>query len=384
MKILRVIRSIDPKGGGPIEGLKQSSTALQKLGHETEILSLDAPNEDYIVSCEWRVHAKGPGWKNFGYHRDFYPWLLNNLLDFDAVIIHGIWQYHSFATWRAARKLSKKYVVFTHGMLDPWFKKKYPLKHLKKWLYWPWADYRVLRDAEAVLFTSQQEAELARKSFWLYRANDRVIPYGTADIAREDETSCTDLLNTFPELKGKRVLLFLSRIHPKKGCDILIEAFAQIADHDEQLHLVMAGPDQVGWMDGLKEKSRQLGIKDRITWAGMLEGNMKTQAYQVAEVFALPSHQENFGIVVSEALSFGCPVLISNQVNIYQEILQCKAGFVGNDDQQGTLKILTDWLKLTKEERKQMSKCARTCFLERFEIGASAKALASICEELRK
>ncbi|MEB0151131.1 glycosyltransferase, partial [Pseudomonas sp. CCC2.2] len=83
-------------------------------------------------------------------------------------------------TWRALAKKKIPYFIFTHGMLDPWFKKNYPLKHLKKWLYWTWGEYRVLRDAKAVLFTCEEEKILARQSFWLYKANEVVTAFGTA------------------------------------------------------------------------------------------------------------------------------------------------------------------------------------------------------------
>jgi hypothetical protein len=80
----------------------------------------------------------------------------------------------------ALRGIGQHYFVFPHGMLDPWFKRTYPFKHLKKWLYWPWAEYRVLRDAQAVLFTCEEEKRLARESFWLYRCNERVVTLGIA------------------------------------------------------------------------------------------------------------------------------------------------------------------------------------------------------------
>jgi glycosyltransferase involved in cell wall biosynthesis len=121
------------------------------------------------------------------------------------------------------------YFVFTHGMLDPWFKRHYPLKHLKKWLYWPWGEYRVLRDARALMFTCEEERRLARESFWLYKANECVTNYGTARPEGDSEKQREAFLSEFPELRGKRVLLFLGRIHEKKGCDILIQSFGDLA-----------------------------------------------------------------------------------------------------------------------------------------------------------
>src|SRR4051812_19499062 len=98
------------------------------------------------------MHAFGARRGRFPFRSQFTPWLRKNHRSYDAVIVNGLWQYSGFGAWRALEP-GFPYFVFTHGMLDPWFKRQYPLKHFKKWLYWPWADYRLLRDAAAVLFT---------------------------------------------------------------------------------------------------------------------------------------------------------------------------------------------------------------------------------------
>src|SRR6266481_4864459 len=106
-----------------------------------------------------------------------------------------------------------------------WFKRAYPLKHLKKWLYWPWAEYRVLRNASAVCFTCEEERKLARQSFWLYRCNEKVVAFGTAAPGGDAQAQKRLFLSHYMELQGRRFILFLGRIHPKKGCDLVIRAF---------------------------------------------------------------------------------------------------------------------------------------------------------------
>ena len=175
MKLLHVIHSINPAGGGPIEGLRQLATTMGEMGHTTEVLTLDTPTSPWLTKLDLSIYPLGS--KNaYGYTPRLVPWLRENACKYDAVVVRGIWQYHSLGCWRALRRSSTPYVVFTHGMLDPWFKRTYPLKHFKKWMYWPWAEYRVLRDAAAVLFTSEEERWLARQSFWLYRSKERVVP----------------------------------------------------------------------------------------------------------------------------------------------------------------------------------------------------------------
>ena len=195
------------------------------------------------------------------------PWLKKHGRDYDAIVVNGIWEYHSFGAWRALHDMDVPYFVFTHGMLDPWFKQTYPLKHLKKWIYWPWATYRLLRDARAVLFTTEEERLQSRKSFWLYRAQEHVVAYGTNAPPENAADARQRFLAANENLRGKRLLLFLSRIHEKKGCDLLIRAFAEIAKAHRDLHLVMAGPDQTGWVAQLKHLVHELGMEDRVRLA---------------------------------------------------------------------------------------------------------------------
>ena len=368
MRILQIISSVNPAGGGPIEGIKQLAHAIADLGHTLDVVSVDDPKAPWLNDFPLPHYALGPSLFKYGFSPRLVPWLRRHVKDYDAVIINGLWQYHSFAAWRTLQNSDVPYFVYTHGMLDPWFKHAYPLKHLKKWLYWPWADYRVLRDAKAALFTCEEERLLARKSFWLYRCTEKVVGYGIAAPVGNAALQREAFLRAFPALRDKRLFLFLSRIHPKKGCDILIESFATIAKSDPSLHLIMAGPDQTGWQQTLMAQSKRLGISARITWPGLLSGDMKWGAYHAAEAFVLPSHQENFGVVVAEALACHVPVIISNKVNIWREIAADKAGIVANDDSPGTVSALAAWLKLSDQERGEMRQRAVKTFGGRFEI----------------
>lgn len=380
MKILNVIPSINPKGGGPIEGVTKIGTELTRLGHVQEIVSLDSPDEPFIAKHPRKIHALGPSKGGYCYNPVLVTWLKEYAKNYDAVIVNGLWQYNGLGTWRALAGTGVPYYVFTHGMLDPWFKRRYPLKHLKKWLYWPWAEYRVLRDASAVIFTSEEERLLARESFWLYRCKEAVTAYGTSSPPGDSDRLKEHFLAQHPLLRGKRLFLFLSRIHEKKGCDILIEAFEQVARSNPDLHLVMAGPDQTGWTSELKTLATSLGIADRITWPGMLQGDDKWGAYYAAEVFCLPSHQENFGIVVAEALGCGKPVLISNKVNIWREIKADGAGIVYDDTANATAQGILQWLDLPPSEKSTMQVAAQRCFATRFRIDRVADSLIHILQ----
>ena len=293
------------------------------------------------------------------------------------MIVHGIWQYHSFGVWRALAGTGTPYFVFPHGMLDPWFKRTYPLKHFKKLLYWPWAEYRVLRDAAAVLFTSEEERRLARESFSLYRCREVVVSFGTAAPATNLERAREVFFDAFPNLRGQRLLLFLGRLHEKKGCDLLIEAFSQVRNSSERIHLVMAGP--CAQPEYLRHLQQMATASDGlISFPGMLSGEVKWGALSAADAFVLPSHQENFGIAVAEALACGTPVLISNKVNIWREIEADGAGFVENDDLAGTTALLKRWLAASAATRATMRENARKCFANRFEIERATGSLLAV------
>ncbi len=375
MKVLHILPSVDPKGGGPMEGVKQYGHRFEELGHHVEVVTLDDPAEQCVAEFPLKVYALGPAMGSYRYTPKLVQWLEAHARNYDAIIVNGLWQYHGLGAWRVLHRLQIPYFVFTHGMLDPWFKNTYPLKHIKKWLYWPWAEYRLLRDARAVLFTCEEERLLARKSFWLYKVREAVINYGTGTPPSNAKALKTLFHESYPALRGKRVLLFLSRIHEKKGCDLLIEAFAKVANQDTSLHLLMAGPSHPDLLNKLKSLAERLGVADRITWPGMLQGDMKWGAFYASEAFVLSSHQENFGIAVAEALGCGLPVLISDKVNIWREIAADGAGIVNSDTLEGTEKTLRQWLAMTANGRHKMAKQAKVTFEQRFTVDAMAKSL---------
>lgn len=367
MRILNIICSTNPAHGGPMEWVRQYGVAAQNLGHQVELVSMDPPNAKWLDSYPLKVYALGSKFRYF-YCPQLVPWILKHAPNYDQVIAHGLWRYPSLATWRAMTKIDKPYFIYTHGMLAPWFKKNFPLKHIAKWLYWPWTDYRVLADAKAVLFTCEQEMKQASKSFWLYRANEIVAPLGIADPELNHAKSKQLILARFPDLADKQILLFLGRIHKIKGCDLLIKAFSQLAKNYPNLQLVMAGPDPADMRTDLTNIAKSYGIESRLVWTGMLNDSMKWAALDIAEAVVLPSHHENFSFTVVEAMANSTPVLITDQVGIWREIEHYNAGLVAADTLQGVQEILEKWLQLTDQKRVALQRNARRCFVEQFEI----------------
>ena len=380
LRILNLIRSVNPVHGGPAEGLRQSVAATRALGHVEDVLTLDAPTDPWVAAFPAPTHALGPGRGGYGYTPRLLPWLRDHAADYDALIVHGLWQFHGLAARRAVVGTALPYFVYPHGMLDPWFKRSDPLKHAKKWCYWMAAERAVLRDAAAVLFTTQEESRLAPLSFRPYSVRQEVLGYGLALDAIARAARADDFLQRFPALQGKRLLLFLGRLHAKKGCDLLVEAFATAAAGHPAWHLVMAGPDAVGLQPALLAQAQHLGVADRITFTGMLEGAAKWGALRAADAFVLPSHQENFGVAVAEALAMGVPTLLSMQVNIWREVVQGGAGLAQPDTVAGTTALLQTWLSMPAATQDAMRAAAAPCFERHFHIDASARRLVALVQ----
>jgi len=379
LKILQMVQTLDPSGGGVAAAVLGLNRGLARRGHKIDIVALDQAEAPWLSDVGLPVYALGTGLTSYRYSPKLLPWLQKHGDDYDRVIVNGIWQYLSFAAWCRFAGSPIPYFVFPHGMLDPWFKETFPLKHFKKWLYWPWADYRVLRDAAGVIFTSEEERLLARKSFWLYQAREQVSPLGVEVPAPPSPESPDKFFEHYPQLRNSRTLLFLGRLHPKKGCDILIDAFANATDNS--VSLMLAGPDQVGWQKDLEQQTERLGVKQRVIFAGMLQGEMKQAALAAADAFILPSHQENFGMAVVEALAAGLPALISNRINIWREVDQDGAGYVESDDFSGTTRLLNRWMAAPASVRDGIRANARRCFQQRFQIDKAVDSLLDILNE---
>jgi glycosyltransferase involved in cell wall biosynthesis len=378
MRILHVISLLDPAMGGPTEVVRVLLTH-GPADYEQEVVSLDDPAAPFLRELPFPVHALGPMGSVYGRNRKLIPWLKANRDRFDGVIVHGMWQYTGYAVWRTMAG-RVPYMVFPHGMLDPYFKRAFPKKHLKKWLYWIAAEYWVLRRAARVLFTNQGEADLARQSFWLHRWNACVTPFGTIPPTGDPDLQREAFFAACPAVRGRRFLLFLGRIDRKKGCDLLVDAFVKLAATDPDLDLVMAGPDPRNWRTELMRAAETAGLASRIHWPGMLAGGAKWGAFYASEAFVLPSHQENFGIAVAEALACSRPVLLSDKVNIAAEIAADGAGLMQSDTAAGAERLLSTWIGLSPAERQAMAARARETFHRRYDMRENAKTVVRLFE----
>jgi glycosyltransferase involved in cell wall biosynthesis len=367
-----MVHTLNPERGGPPESVRMFVLAHQRAGNEVEVATLDAPGSGYEKLANCPVHACGPGFTSYGYSPPLEHWLRANFARFDGVIVNGVWQFHGVAARRVLAG-RKPYVIFAHGMLDPYFMRRYPLKHLKKLAYWMVSERRNLNRAQAVCFTSEEEKRIAARGFPFRNFRGVVVPYGTLGPEGEPAALKAAFLARFPALAGRPYLLFLGRIHPKKGCDLLVEGFAQSAPED--FLLVMAGPDQTGMRPELEALATRLGVADRIHWTGMLSGEAKWGAFYGAEAFILPSHQENFGIAVADALACGAIPLISDKVNIAPDVKADGAGLVEADTLEGTLRLIERFVAMDPAARARMRERGLACYARRYALTNAAAEL---------
>jgi glycosyltransferase involved in cell wall biosynthesis len=270
----------------------------------------------------------------------------------NIVHIHGLWNLHATVAAAAARWLGIPYVITPHGMLDNWARSR---SWLKKQIFGYLFERRNLRRAATVHFLNSEECAEARN--YGVQLHTSVLPNGVFVNQFADLPDKTTLSKAYPELEDKVVALFLGRLHPKKGFDLLIPALAHAITTCPQLHLLVAGPDQGGYRSELEAQIRELGLLSRVTFLGMVSGKNKLDALASADFFVLPSHQEGDSVAVKEALACGLPVLITPACH-FPEVQQAGAGIVVPPNEQAWQEALC---LLYKDKNSRIHMGQRAC-----------------------
>jgi glycosyltransferase involved in cell wall biosynthesis len=377
---------MDPKLGGVCQAVRMIISGLREYGVENEVVSLDSPEAAFLDQDNFPVHAVGEGKGPWSYNAKLVPWLSDNFSRFDAVIVHGLWLYYGLGVRKAleaASNSSVKLFVMPHGMLDPYFQRApgRRLKALRNIIYWKLFENKLINGAHGILFTCEEERRLASEPFQPYHPKREFVVGLGAD---QPPAYTKEMENAFrervPALVSAPYILFLSRIHEKKGVEILLKAYAALKNEMQPTmenfpKLVIAGPglDTTYGSDMKNLAHNRLGLEKAVYFPGMLTDNSKWGAFYGCESFILPSHQENFGIAVVEALACRKTVLISNQVNIWREIESGRGGLVESDNLKGTTDMLQKWLAFTQEEKMLSGERAFHCFKSFFSKGPASK-----------
>ena len=342
LRILHVISGLDPQNGGPTTALIGMSKAQVAAGLDVTILATWKIRDGLPVADDLRAHGVkvvhiGPATGKLSRHPSLPTETDRAVAATDVVHIHGLWEEVQHQAARAAQRRGVPYVITPHGMLSPWNLAQ------SKWgkkLFLVWRVRRNLHRAAAIHYTCDVERDLVAPL--KIKAKPIVEPLGLDLTEFRDLPPRGSFRAKWLQLGAEPFVLFLGRIDYKKGLDILIPAFA--AANLSGTKLVIAGPDRDGYETTVRTLVARHGLEDRVLFTGMLKGRDRLEAYVDANLFALTSHQENFGITVIEAMACGCPVLISDQVNIHGEVTKSGGGEVVPLDVPMTSRGLARWM----------------------------------------
>jgi len=330
MKILNVIASLGPRDGGPYKTVPELAHALARRGHSVDIYTTNFDNErDLDVPLKTPIESQGirtvyfpvssPRFWKFSY--PLARALKRDIPSYDIVHLYSLYLYHGIVTGHYCRKYGVPYILQPHGTLDPFLRRRH---FIRKWIAQLCYENRNIRGADAILFNSDEERRLALP---VTGARPSLVVHLGLHLDQYRQLPAPGSFRAkHPELEGKTFLLFLSRINFKKGLDLAVDAFARLLQARKDIHLVIAGPDTEGYEKTIRQRCQKAGTMPYITFAGMLSESDKRAALVDADLFVLPSYSENFGVTILEALICGTPVLISDRVNIWRDIVDAGAG----------------------------------------------------------
>lgn len=388
MKILHVLETLSPSYGGPVSVLLALAAAQKRVGHQVTIATTNADHPRGIY--------REPGWDALGeggvsvyyapvqfaplrFSRQLGAYLKRAISEFDIVHVHGLYRFPpTYAAWQARRQ-GVPYVAMPHGALDPYLYARSSTGRMGfKRLYERWFDLPNLHAADAIHYTAEEERE--RASFLNLRAPSFVVPNGL-DWERYRTLPARGALRARWGLGEAPLVLFLGRLHFKKGLDLLIPAFDALRRRVPNVQLVIAGPENDDYGQQVRGWVRERGLQAAVHFVGPLQGADVVQAYVDADVFALPSYTENFGMTVVESLACELPVVISDQVNIHAEISGAGAGLVTRCD-AGEVAQALETLLVDADRRRAMGEAGRRLVQARFTWPAIVDALTAEYERV--
>jgi glycosyltransferase involved in cell wall biosynthesis len=328
MKILHIALSLSPASGGPPKVIQGLSEALLEKGNEVFVFSsMKNRGEDLIFPKNVTVKTFSKSffsriWK--GHSFSLKKELEKKISNFDIIHIHETWHYPHFIAYKLAKKFKKPFVVTPHGTFDLWCLN---YKGVKKKIFKFLIQGKILREASFVQALTENEL-IDIKSFEK-NSNIKVIPNGINIKDFGSNSPSQILIKKYPHLENKKIILFLGRIHPIKGLDLLINSFSSIAEKNKDIHLLIVGPDENNYQKQIEKIIKEKNSQKTITFTGPLVGKEKEEALNMSSVFVLPSYSEGFSMTVLEAMASKLPVIITHQCN-FPEISENNAGIAIN------------------------------------------------------
>lgn len=367
---LQVVSHLDAKFGGIAALLPMFCATAEAEGARSPVAGFcNSLEKDNAVDLRWDVScvpANRIVWMLNPRRRSHLKELIRRA---DGIHIHGIWETHCAVGASLAQTCRRPYILSAHGMLERW---ALQAKRLKKAVYATLIETNNLRRATCLRALTRAEVGDYRR---IGLTNPvAVVPSG---VAIPEGVSTTLFQEAYQQLAGKRVVLFLGRLHPKKGLVMLIRAWARSGASFDDAHLVLAGPDFDGTRALLEGLVDELGIRHQVTFTGMLAGPMKWSALAMASVFALPSFSEGFSVAVLEALGMGLPVIVTEGCNI-PEVAENRCGWVIKPQQRAIEIAIEESLRLPPLELHLMGERGMALVASRFTWPVVGKQMAEV------
>jgi len=313
----------------------------------------------------------------YAYSPALSQWVAGHIKNYDLLHFHGIYLHGLVSTFPKARRLGVPYIIRPMGQLADWSMSQ---GRLRKLTYWRLLGRRLLNGASAIHYTAESEREEAEQLG--IRAPGVVIPLGL-----EENDFNLPPLGAFrekhPRIDGRKIVLFMSRLHPVKGLELVIEAVKSLSGDRDDFVLVIAGEGSKTYEEKLRHMVQTLGLPDRVIFVGFVDGEAKRALLRDADIFSLASHHENFGMAIVEAMAAGIPVIVSDQVNIHHEIADAGAGLVIRLDSAGLVPAMKRLLD-DDSLRRQMGKRARNLVEERFRWRQIAPRLIALYQSVMR
>ena len=387
MRVLHLIPSISLIRGGPSFALPKMVQALRLAGVEAEIATTNddgpkllsvplARRTDYNGVPVWFFHRFSPpirAIREFAFSRSFCTWLKRHIAAYDLIHVHAIFSFTSTFAMCMARRQGRLYIVRPLGQLCAWSLKQ---KALKKKIYWKLTEARNVSEAAAIHFTSELERDeagrldLARSGFVMSHGID--IP-GLRSDARDSVRKLLGVPLNEP------LILFLSRLHPKKGLDYLIPALGKL--EQRRFTFVLAGSAEGNYGQAVDRMLHSAGLESRTKRLGLVTGDLKELLLQGADLFVLTSHSENFGFAVLEALAAGLPVLVTPGVALATEVQKNHLGHVVALDREKIALAIDEFLAKHDPQRPTDAR-ARAFVTQNYSWDKIARRLAGIYEAI--
>ena len=332
MRILHVIPSVGPLRGGPSAILRAMAGGCARIGLKVDVATTDDNGRERLdFSYSKPVVEDHVTYRYFPRQTKFYTfswpltrWLAEHIGEYDLVHIHALFSYAAIPAAYWAKQHGVPYVVRPLGVLNRWGMEN--RRRYLKGVSYCLIEKQILAGAAAVHYTSEQEKkeaeELGVRQKSVVIPNAVEIPHFSTNVRRGQ------FRTQYPRLSDRLVILFLSRLDPVKGLDILLPAFAKLRAQHPRAILVIAGEGESGFEKKLQQQASRLEIASDIIWTGFLAGDQKWAALADTDIFVLPSYSESFGIAVVEAMASGTPVVVTDRVAIHREISVARAGVV--------------------------------------------------------